>query len=381
MNRITHNNLRLRTWLEIDKKALAHNYQSLRKILSPGCQLMAVAKSNAYGHSLIDYSQAMQALGVDWLGVDSIIEAVTLRKNNITVPILVLGYTFPELVATAIKQNISLLISSFDSLQELVASGQATGLKIHLKFDTGMSRQGFSPDQAESVLQFMKDKLPSVIIEGVCTHLAGAKNPAFPESAQQQLSGFEQVLKIFSQQGLKVIRHASATSGAIVFPESHYDLVRIGIGLYGLWPSPEVKQAFVDRLSLQPSLTWKTIVAEVKTLLANSKIGYDWTETVSQPTKIAVLPIGYWHGYDRSLSSKGCGIIKGQLAKVLGRVSMDMIVVDISQIDDVKVGEEVILIGQQGLTSFSAEAMAELAQTTNYEIVTRLNPLIKRIYK
>ena len=195
------------------------------------------------------------------------------------------------------------------------------------------------------------------------------------------MSGFEQVLKIFSQQGLKVIRHASATSGAIVFPESHYDLVRIGIGLYGLWPSPEVKQAFVDRLSLQPSLTWKTIVAEVKTLLANSKIGYDWTETVSQPTKIAVLPIGYWHGYDRSLSSKGCGIIKGQLAKVLGRVSMDMIVVDISQIDDVKVGEEVILIGQQGLTSFSAEAMAELAQTTNYEIVTRLNPLIKRIYK
>ena len=381
MNRITHNNLRLRTWLEIDKKALAHNYQSLRKILSPGCQLMAVAKSNAYGHSLIDYSQAMQALGVDWLGVDSIIEAVTLRKNNITVPILVLGYTFPELVATAIKQNISLLISSFDSLQELVASGQATGLKIHLKFDTGMSRQGFSPDQAESVLQFMKDKLPSVIIEGVCTHLAGAKNPAFPESAQQQLSGFEQVLKIFSQQGLKVIRHASATSGAIVFPESHYDLVRIGIGLYGLWPSPEVKQAFSDQLSLQPILTWKTIVAEVKTLLANSRIGYDWTETVSQPTKIAVLPIGYWHGYDRSLSSKGCGIIKGQLAKVLGRVSMDMIVVDISQIDDVKVGEEVILIGQQGLTSFSAEAMAELAQTTNYEIVTRLNPLIKRIYK
>ncbi|MFH0951355.1 MAG: alanine racemase [bacterium] len=381
MSRITHNNLRLRTWLEIDKSALANNYKSLRQILSLGCQLMAVTKSNAYGHSLIDYSQAVQALGVDWIGVDSIIEAVTLRANKITVPILVLGYTFPELVSTAIKKNISLLVSSFDSLQELVDSGQSAGLKIHLKFDTGMSRQGFFSDQAEEVIRFVKDKLPQVIIEGVCTHLAGAKNPAYPQSTEQQLVDFVKVLKIFNEQGMEVIKHAAATSGTIVYPQSHYDLVRIGIGLYGLWPSVAVKQAFADKLKLRPILTWKTIVAEVKTLPAGSKVGYDWTEEVQQATTIAVLPIGYWHGYDRSLSSQGCVIIKNKPAKVLGRVSMDMIVVDISHVPEVQVGDEVMLMGGTDQTCCSAEALAEKAKTTNYEIITRLNPLIKRIYK
>jgi len=156
----------------------------------------------------------------------------------------------------------------------------------------------------------------------------------------------KKILKIFVDNKLTVIRHAGATSGAIVFPEAHYDLVRIGIGMYGLWPSKEAQYAFSDKIQLQPALSWKTVVAEVKTIKAGSKVGYDGTERVGRDTKIAILPIGYWHGYDRGLSSLGRAIIRGQKARVLGRVSMDMIVIDVSNILDTEVGDEAVLLGE-----------------------------------
>lgn len=374
-----HHNLSLRTWIEISQTNLADNYQVFRELLKPGCQLMAITKSNAYGHSLVDYSKAVEALGVDWIGVDSLVEAIKLRDNGIRIPILVLGYTFPEMIDRAIESNISLIFSSWPSLRALAEQGKADGLKIHLKFDTGMSRQGFFPTEAIEVINFIRDQLPSIEIEGVCTHFAGAKNPAFPQGTNKQIEKFEQVLAVVKQQGLQVIRHASATSGAIVFPQAQYDMSRIGIGLYGLWPSKEVKYAFSDKIELKPILTWKTVIGEIKILPAGSKIGYDMTEEVQQQTKIAVLPVGYWHGYDRSLSSLARVIIKDKRARVLGRVSMDMIVVDVSNIPEVAVGDEVVLIGCNQETSFTADEMADIADTSNYEIVTRLNPLIKRV--
>lgn len=380
MARFMHNNLSLRTWLEISQPSLAANYYTLRQVIGPDCCLMAVVKSNAYGHSLVDYAKAVSGLGIDWLGVDSLVEAIKLRDNKIKTPILVLGYTFPDMIDRAIAQNISLLISSQDSLNALTKLPHA-GLKIHLKFDTGMSRQGFFPKQAQEIIDFIKQQLPAVIIEGVCTHFAEAKNPAFPKNTLDQIAKFEEVLAVFAKNKLSVLRHASATAGALLFPQARYDLVRIGIGLYGLWPSREVKYALSEKFSLQPILTWKTVIGEIKTLSAGSQVGYDLTEQVSQDTTIAILPVGYWHGYDRSLSSLGRVIINGQRAKVLGRISMDMLVVDISQTPQAQVGQEVILLnGQTGESGFTAEEMADLAATSAYEIITRLNPLIKRYY-
>lgn len=244
-----------------------------------------------------------------------------------------------------------------------------------------MCRQGFFPEEADKVLDYLAQNLPQVEIEGVYTHFAGAKNPAFPQGTKEQLTKFQIVLDAVAKRGLKPLRHAAATSGAIVFPEAQFDMVRLGIGLYGLWPSQEVQYAYSDKFVLQPILTWKTVVAETKLVSAGSRVGYDFTELLERPTTIGILPIGYWHGYDRSLSSIGKVLVNGHRARVLGRVSMDIIAVDLTDIPGVSVGSEVVLLGEQNNAVMSADEMASLAETSSYEIVTRLNPLIKRIYK
>ncbi len=368
----------LRTWIEVDRNRLQHNYQTFRQLVSQA-KLMAICKSNAYGHSMVDFATEAEKLGVDWLGLDSILEALKLRQNGLTKPMLVLGYTLPEMIKEAVANNISITVSSFDALRVLTEA-DSDNLKIHLKFDTGMCRQGFFPQEAEAVLDYLATKLPRVVIEGVYTHFAGAKNPAFPQGTKEQVAKFATVLEAFTKRGLKPIRHAAATSGAIVFPESQFDLVRIGIGFYGLWPSQEVGYAYSDKFSLQPILSWKTVVSEIKQVPAGSRVGYDFTELLERPTVLGILPVGYWHGYDRSLSSIGKVLVNGHRARVLGRVSMDMIIVDLTDIPGVRVGDEVVLIGEQNGAIMSAEEMASLADTSAYEIITRLNPLIKRFY-
>lgn len=371
-------NISLRTWVEVDKKALKNNYNAFRGLISKNCKLMAVVKSNAYGHGLIDYSILMQELGADFFGVDSITEALTLRKNGIKKPILVLGYTMPENFDEASKNNISLTISSFESLKSIKKYDKP--LNIHLKIDTGMHRQGFQLDEIERAVKYIKDRSASINIEGVYTHFAAAKNPSFPLETNKQIKQFEEALKIIESYGFKPIKHAAATSGAIVFPKSHFDMVRIGIGMMGLWPSYETKACFEKRIKLEPVLCWKTIISEIKEIKKGESIGYDFTETLGSDSTIAILPIGYWHGYRRDLSSIGHVLVKGKRAKILGRVSMDMIVIDITGIKGVKVCDEVILIGADGKEEVSAYEIALLGDTSWYETITQINPLIKRIY-
>lgn len=368
----------LRTWIEIDQAKLRYNYETFRRV-APQAKLMAVCKSNAYGHSLVDFAQAAENLGVDWLGLDSILEALKLRQNGLKKPMLVLGYTLPEMVKEAADNNISLTISSVPAL-EVLAGLEVSNLKIHLKFDTGMCRQGFFPDDTEKVLDYLVKNLPQVEIEGVFTHFAGAKNPAFPQGTKEQIEKFDKILAVLKRRGLKPLRHACATSGAIVFPEAQLDMVRLGIGLYGIWPSQEVKYAYSDKFELQPILSWKTVIGEIKNVPAGSRVGYDFTELLERPTILGILPVGYWHGYDRSLSSIGKVLVKGHRARVLGRVSMDILTVDLTDVPEPQVGDAVVLLGQQNGAEMSADEMASLADTSAYEIITRLNPLIKRVY-
>lgn len=368
----------LRTWIEVRKSDLRNNYLTFRRLLKSKTKLMAIAKSNAYGHGLIDYALFMESLGIDWFGVDSIVEARTLRENGIKKPILVLGYTLPEKITEAFSNKISLTVSSFEALQELTKMFPAVP-KIHLKIDTGMHRQGFFIKELPKTLNFIERKMNLGIIEGVYTHFAGAKDPKQPQETLKQIEEFESAIKILKGAGINAMKHAAATAGTINFPKSHYDMVRVGIGLYGLWPSPETFQSFRGLVSLKPALVWKTIVSEVKILPKNSKIGYDFTETLTRDSKIAVCPIGYWHGFPRALSSKGYVVIKNKACKVLGRVSMDMISVDVTEVEGVKIGNIVTILGGQEQVP-PAEGLAGLCGTTNYEIITRLNPLIKRFY-
>ena len=366
-----------RTWIDISHGALVNNYQIFRKLIGKRVKLLGVIKSNAYGHGLMTMARAYVSLSVDWLGVDSITEANKLRKEKISQPILVLGYTQSENFSVAALKNISLTVSSFETLEKLSAFKKK--IKIHLKVDTGMHRQGFSVDQLPEVIQLLSH-MSHVSVEGFFTHFAAAKDPNDQADTQRQINLFTDAVKLIRGAGYNPICHAAATGGIINFPQSHFDMVRVGIGMYGLWPSSETKKAFQKKIKLQPLLTWKTIVSELKWVEKGEKVGYDYTEELQKRTRLAVLPIGYWHGYWRAFSSKSHVLIRGKRCKVLGRVSMDMLTVDVTGVKNVNVADEVILLGKQGKEEITADELGSLAGTSCYEIVTRLNPLIKKYY-
>ncbi|MEK7185510.1 MAG: alanine racemase [Patescibacteria group bacterium] len=370
----------LRTWIEIDRSALEHNYATLRGLLAPQTLFMAVVKSNAYGHGLLDTAPVFAELGADWLGVDSIVEAETLRELGVTKPLFVLGLTLPEKIPVALEKNISLAISSFDVLSAFskmppAKSSPANRLKIHIKVDTGMHRQGFLLEQASELVAVLKYLEDRVEVEGLFTHFAAAKDPQSTTDTKKQIEIFDKWRKIFADVGFRPIVHAAASGGAIVFPEAQFDMVRFGIAIYGLYPSAETEKFFKEKALLQPALSWKTLIGEVKSVPAGDRTGYDFTETFSRDSKIAVCPIGYWHGFPRALSGKGIVMVHGRPAKVLGRVSMDMIVIDVTDIPEVQAFDEVTIIGPDA----PVDKLAALADTSNYEFVTRINPLIKRI--
>lgn len=370
--------LGLRTWIEIDKNALANNYGLIRKAIDRSCLLMAVVKSNAYGNYLEDYSKELEKLGADWFGVDSITEGLALRRSGIKKPILVLGYTLPERFLDASKNNISITISSFDSLKSLQKfKGK---LNIHIKVDTGMHRQGFLLSDLKKPLEFLKYKLSNISLEGLYTHFSSAKSPDSPFETEAQIRQFKEASGIAESLGFNPIKHCAASSAAIMFKESHFDMVRIGIAMMGLWPSGGVKKAYSKKLDIRPILSWKTIISEVKKLKKGDGVGYDLTEKLKKDSTVAICPIGYWHGFRRSLSNIGEVLVNGKRAKVLGRVSMDIISIDVTDIDDVKIGNEVTIIGKDGEEEITIAEMAKLADSYNYEIVTQINPLIKRLY-
>ncbi len=378
-----------RTWIEVDTKALKRNYRAFRKLLArpkslgvgPPVKLMSVVKSNAYGHGLIDFSRQLVKLGVDWLGVDSIVEAVALRQAGIKTPILVLGYTQPVNFSVAQKNGVVITISSFDSLVTLLKLPRLP--QFHLKLDTGMHRQGFTLSDFAVALTLLAKPATAKKVKanllGAYSHLAAASNPRLASSVAEQVKEFESALGLLTQAGSprqSLVKHLAATGGAIGYPETHYDLVRVGLGLCGLWPSAEWRARFENKIKLAPVLSWKTIISEVKTLPDGGVVGYDFTERVKPGTKIAVCPIGYWHGFPRALSGLGEVVVRGRRAKVIGRVSMDMIVIDVTRVRGVNHGDIVTLIG----AGLPAERLAELAQTSPYEIITRLNPLIQKFY-
>jgi alanine racemase len=378
----------LRTWVEIDKKALCGNAAEFFKLIPKRTRFMAVVKSNAYGHGLVTVARVLANLQPTtynlqprlWFGVDSITEGLRLRREGIVHPILVLGATLSERMGEAAEHNIALTISNFDALRAFARLENAPA--FHLKIDTGMHRQGFLPREMKKVVSFLKKNRMEP--EGVFTHFASAKDIAYPTYTDEQLRQFNDAVAMMRRAGFrKIIRHTAASGGTLLFPQSHLDMVRIGMALYGYWPSPESQiskmKSQKSGIILKPALTWKTVVVETKKIPKGAFVGYDCTERVARLTTTAVLPIGYWHGYDRGLSGIGEILIRGKRVKALGRVSMDMIVVDATDIRGVSVGDEAVLIGKQGNDTIGADDMALKIGTNQYEVLTRINPLITRI--
>lgn len=372
----------LRTWIEIDRKAIAYNYRIFRKLLGKKTRLMGVVKSNAYGHNFLEFSRELERLGIDAFAVDSILEALALREAGIVAPILVLGYTLPSFFSKARAKNIMLTISSFAVLHEAMQLKKgAVPLRVHIKLDTAMHRQGFQIHELPKLIEILSKANKNILsIEGLYTHFAEAKNPRSGDNTRQQIKEFGEWVDAFQKAGFEPTLHASATGGALLYPQAHFDMVRIGIGLYGLWPSSDAERFLAHKIHLRPVLSWRVVVSEVKEAKKGERVGYDLTERLHRDSKLAVIPIGYWHGFPRLLSSKGRVLLRGKTARVVGRVSMDMIVVDVTDIPKIAPGAIATIIGTSGKEEIKASELAQFAATTHYEIVTRLNPLMQRIY-
>jgi alanine racemase len=368
----------LRTWIEIDAAAARENYNTFRKLIGKNVKLWAVVKSNAYGHGLYAFSELMDRFGIDGLCVDSVVEGLALRRIRIKKHILVLGPTLPARYAEAAKNKIVISISTFEGLKALAKARVIPD--FHIKIDTGMHRQGFYFDEIPKVIAFLKKSKIKKSLKGFFTHFASAKDLNYPSYTDEQISKFNKAKGLFAEAGFKnLLTHAAATGGTLIDPKYHGDAVRVGIGMYGLWPSKELEVQLGDKIKLHPVLSWRAAVTETKRLRAGDYVGYDLAERVPRETTMAVLPVGYWHGFPRALSFLGEVMIRGKRARVLGRVSMDMMVVAVPRRGGIRAGDVATLIGRDGKDEIFAWEPSQKSGTTHYEFLTRLNPLMERV--
>lgn len=370
-----------KTWVEVSASALRSNLVSLKRIIAPSAP-MAVMKSNAYGHGLSETAPIIAPL-VDGIVVDSLEEARELRARNIRKNILIIGYIPPASIEDLAKLRCSAVAYSMDMLVAIRrVSAKPGSFRLHLKIETGTTRQGL---EGAALVAFARSaqKIHSVVIEGVYTHFANIEDTLDPSYAREQIARFERECERLEKAGIHpVIHHTAASAAALMYPETRLDAVRLGIAMYGYWPSREAQIAVHEvypKLILKPALTWKTIVAQVKEVKRGTPVSYGLTERVTRSSRIAVLPVGYWDGYDRGLSSIGRVLVRGHVCKILGRICMNMMMVDVTDVPGVRSGDEVVLIGSQKGSVVSAERIADLAGTINYEFLTRINPHIPRI--
>lgn len=369
-------------WVEISESALRNNVAVFRRIAGDGRRLMAVVKSNAYGHGMIEVARIALEAGADWLGVFSADEGLALRERGIDAPILVFGPTPEPALAAAVRRGLRLTMASVSAARALARSPEAPGARVHLKIETGTNRQGLLAGELGDAIRALRKG--GAAIEGAYTHFADIEDTTEHAFAEKQKARFAEVLAQLAADGVEIeLPHSACTAAAILFPETHHGLVRMGIGLYGLWPSKETRVSANalgrDRIDLRPVMTWKTRIAQVKAVTAGDFVGYGRTFRSTRSTLLAVLPVGYADGYDRSLSNSAFAIVRGVRAPVLGRVCMNMTMLDVSDVPGAAEGDEVVLLGAQGDERVTAEDLARLASTINYEIVTRAAPCAPRV--
>jgi alanine racemase len=365
------------TWAEIDLDAIAQNVEAFLKHVGSEVDVMAVVKANAYGHGAVQVARASLRAGSKWLAVHRAIEGVELRQAGIKAPILLMGYTPPDGARLVVDWQLTPSLTSMGFARALSAQASAAGViqPVHVKIDTGMGRYGLMPEEAVAFLQAIR-LLPGIFLEGLFTHFATA-DWVDQSYVRQQLDVFKRVLHDLRQMGIDVpYVHAANSAAATYLPEAHFDLVRTGVALYGLRPSSEQPPAF----ALRPALSLKSKVSRVRLLPPDYGVSYGRTYVTDRPILAALVPVGYGDGYSRSLSNRGIVLVRGQRAAVIGRVCMDQFVVDVSHISGVQQDDEVLVIGAQGMERITAEEVAALAGTINYEVTTALLPRVVRVY-
>jgi alanine racemase len=362
------------TIAEIDLDPLAHNYHQIRSRVHPEVKILAVVKDNAYGHGAVVIARELERLGVDLLGVAIAGEGIELRDGGIKKPILILSGIYEEEIDSVIEYDLIPMV--FDgktgkSLSEK-ANRKNRRVKVHLKFDTGMGRLGVPVEGARKFLGQMKG-FPNLVIDGIASHFSMADE----EYTRGQLKAYKGVVELFHGGVIKpTYWHISSSAPMIDFPDSWFNLIRPGIMIYGSYPNRE----YIGRIALRPMMRLKTAIGYLKTVPAGTKISYGGTYITQRESLIATLPIGYADGYNRLLSNRGEVLLKAKRAPVVGRICMDMTMVDVTDVEDASPGDEVVLMGRQGGDEITVEEIAEKIGTISYEVLCVVGKRIPRVY-
>jgi len=365
------------TWAEIDLDAIETNMRAVRSHVGERVEVFAVLKANAYGHGAAPVGRAALKAGATRIAVHRAVEGIELRKAGIDAPILIMGYTPTAAAEQVAHWRLTPSAITPEFVRALSDRSLAEGLvsPVHIKVDTGMSRYGLFPVE---VVEFARavQRLPGVRLEGVFTHFATADETDLSHT-RQQLGVFNDVLAGLREAGIEIpLVHAANSAATLRLPEAHFDAVRPGIALYGM----QISEEWASPIPLTPALSLKSRVSRVRELPPGAGVSYGRTFITDKPTLAALVPVGYGDGYHRVLSNRGCVLVRGARAPILGRVCMDQFVVDVSAIPGVQQDDEVVLVGRQGEACIRAEEVALLAGTLNYEVTTSLLPRVTRVY-
>ncbi|MFC1666860.1 alanine racemase [Candidatus Omnitrophota bacterium] len=364
------------TFAEIDLGAIRHNLRKIKQVVGKGIGILGVVKADAYGHGMEEVSRAIVKEGVDYLGVSSLDEARELRRVGIKNKIIMLGAILPEESEAVLRFNVIQTVSDLRIARILSKLGQAKNknVRLHIKIDTGMGRLGFWHKEA---LDFVRSiaSLKRIVIDGIFTHFPSAEDDRL--FTHGQIKDFKALIEELWQHNIDIpVKHTSNSMALIDFKDSHMNMVRPGLIMYGLYP----KMNLMKRLDLKPTLKLRTKIVYVKSVSKGRSISYGRTYVTKRDTRIATIPVGYGDGYSRHLSNRADVLIRGRRAPIVGRVCMDMSMVDVGHLKDARIGDDVILIGRQGKEIIRVEELSALTKTIPYEVVCNIGRRVPRIY-
>lgn len=367
-----------RVYAPIDLDAVVFNMEAMKRRLAPGTGIIGVLKTDGYGHGAVPLAKVMDPY-VQGYAVAAIEEGLILRRHGITKPVLVLGVTHKsrneELIASQIRPSVFTMEQAVPLSEQAVRMGRKA--KIHLAVDTGMNRIGMYPDEAGADLAAAIGALPGIEIEGLFTHFARA-DETDKESTGLQLERYLHFVELLRQRGLKIpVKHCSNSAGIIDLPQTHLDAVRAGISIYGLYPSDEVDR---PQVPLKPVMSLKSFITYVKIIAPGSEVSYGGTFCAEKPMRVATVSAGYGDGYPRGLSNKGCVLVCGRRAPILGRICMDQFMVDVTEIPEAGIDTEVTMIGRDGDEEITMEELAALSGGFHYELICDLGKRVPRVY-
>lgn len=382
------------SYIELSKAALSKNIRFLKNKFGPNVLFSSVVKSNAYGHKIETFVPLAEESGIRHFSAFSAEEALRIHnsRQNSDSDIMIMGDVDNDALEWAIENNISFYIFNFDSIVQAEKIARRLGLpaRVHVELETGLNRTGLNGDLLEKVVAFVLNNSTGLRIEGICTHLAGAESIANYKRITDQINLFRNQCSLIQQAGLKTgLHHTAASAAALTYPETRMDMVRIGIAQYGFWPSKETEMQYILRDGDQPRnrytdplrrvLRWKSRIMNLKYVKQGEFVGYGTSYQTMKQQTIAAVPVGYFHGYRRSLSNLGKVLIHGRRVSVVGNVNMNMLLVNVTELTNPEIGDEVVIIGKQKRSQITVSSFSDMSNLLNYEALVRLPSEIPRI--